>query len=158
MCTGAEAMMMGGTVLGGFSRKAQGDAQASLAEADARYELDAAAQQAEKIQRAARREKGAARAATAASGARIDEFAMGAEKEIGVLSEQDAAMTILTGQRRARSLRYSGEAAKRAGRSEFAGSLFRAAAVGYGGWKGGQKKVETLPFYDGTTGDFAFQE
>ncbi len=157
MCTGAEGLMMGGQALGGLSRSLAGSAQADLAEADALYEIDAAAQQAQKIQRAARRQKGTARAATAASGARIDEFALAPETEIDALANEDAAMTILSGERRARALRFSGQAAKRAGRNEMTASLFSAGAQGYSNWKGAKKAVKTEPFYDGTTGDFAFQ-
>ncbi len=157
MCTGAEGLMMTGQVLGGLSRNAQGSAQADLAEADALYEIDAAQQQAEKIQRAARRERGAARAATGASGARIDEFALEPETEIDALAGEDAAMSILSGERRARSLRFSGAAAKRAGRNDLTASLFRAAGTGFDGWKNARKPVTTAPFYDGTTGDFAFE-
>jgi len=156
MCTGAEMLMMGGQVAGGLAQQAHGSAQRSLAEADALYEKDVAQQQAEKIMRAARREKGAARAATAASGARIDEFALAPETEIDILSREDAAMAILSGDRRARTLRYSGDMAKAAGNAAMSESLFRAGVTGFKGWKGGKKT--TQPFYDGTTGDFAFQE
>lgn len=139
MCTGAEGLMLGGTVLGGLTRDAQGQGQQYLAEADALYELDAAKQQAEKIQRAARRQKGAARAATAASGARIDEFALSTETEIDALANEDAAMTILGGDRRARSLRASGRAARAAGRNDMMGSLFQAGGQAYGNWKGAKQ-------------------
>lgn len=139
MCTGAEALMMGGTVLSGMSRNAQGQGQQYLAEADALYELDAAQQQAEKIQRAARRQKSSARAATAASGARVDEFALAAETEIDALANEDAAMTILSGERRARSLRASGQAARAAGRNEMMGSLFQAGGQAYSNWKGAKQ-------------------
>jgi hypothetical protein len=155
--TMGSAMAVGGQVLGGLSSSAYGDARAALAQADALYERDAAEQEAKAIMRAARRQQGAARAATAASGARVDEFALIAEDEIGQLAAQDAAMTILTGNRRARSLEFSGNAARRAGRSELTGSLFQAASYGYNGWRGTKGEVKTEPFYDGTTGDFAFQ-
>lgn len=146
MCTGAEAMMMTGQVAGGLARSAYGDAQNSLARADAMYEMDAASQQAQQIMRAARRQKGAARAATAASGARIDEFSMGAEQEIEQLAQEDAAMTILSGKRKARGLEFSGAAAKRAGKAELAGSLFSAASTGYSGWKGAKAATQDTGF------------
>lgn len=156
MCTGAEMMMMGGQVAGGLSRSAQGDAENSLARADAAYERDASQQQAEKILRAARRQKGTARAATGASGARIDEFSLGAEQEIDTLANEDAAMTILTGKRRANSLEFAGASAKRAGRNALSASLFSASQTGYDGWKGAKKAAPKSEFYDGTTGDSAF--
>lgn len=142
MCTGAEMMMMGGQVAGGFSKMAYGDAQNSLARADANYERDASQQQAEKILRAARSQKSTARANTAGSGVRIDEFSLGVEQEIDELANQDAAMTILSGKRKAMSLEFGGDMAKRAGRSEFMGSLFSAGATGYSGWKGAKAKSE----------------
>jgi len=151
-------MSVGGQVLGGLSSKAMGDARASLARADAYYERDAAEQEAKAIMRAARRQKGAARAATAASGARVDEFSLVAESEIDQLAAQDASMTILTGRRRARSLEFGGDAAKRGGEGALYGSLFTAGATAYSNWKGSVGPVRrTEPFYDGTTGDFAFQ-
>lgn len=145
-----------GNVATGFSRLAQGDAQRSLARADAMYERDAARQQAEMILKAGRREQGAARAATAASGVRLDEFSDIPVDEIRSAAAQDAAMTMLSGNRRARSLEFSGDAAGRAGRAGMTESLFRAGSVAYTGWK--NPKRSTNPFYDGTTGDFAFQQ
>jgi hypothetical protein len=150
-------MAIGGQVMSGISQSAQGSAQASLARAEAMQERDTAAQEAQMIMRAVRRQQGAARAATAASGARIDEFSMGAEDEIGQLGAQDAAMTILTGNRRAAGLEFRADTARRAGRNEATASLFRATAYGISGWKGSKGPVNTTnPFYDGTTGDFAF--
>jgi|GEM_PF-2865721 len=150
-------MAVGGQILGGMAQKAQGSAQASLARAEAMQERDTAAQEALIIMRAARRQQSAARAATAASGVRLDEFSMGVEDEIGQLASQDAAMTILSGNRRAQGLEFRADTARRAGRSQAAASLFSAAATGYSGWKGSKGPVnKTAPFYDGTTGDFAF--
>jgi hypothetical protein len=157
MCTGAEALMMSGTAMGGFASMEQGKTQNVLAQVDAAYERDGATQQAERILRAARSQKGAARAATGASGARMDEFSLGPEQEIDMLANQDAAMTILTGNRRARTMEMSGRVAERAGANKFTASLFSAGNQGYSNWKGAKKR-ETLPFYDGTTGDFSGQE
>lgn len=155
MCTGAEMLMMGGTVAGGLASSEQGKTQNALAQVDAAYERDAATQQSERILRAARSQKGAARAATAASGARLDEFSLGPEQEIDMLANQDAAMTILTGGRRASTMERSGRMAKKAGDNKMAASLFRAGSQGYSNWKGAKKSTPTLPFYDGTTGDFS---
>lgn len=152
-------MAVGGQVLGGMAQKAQGSAQASLARAEAMQERDTAAQEAQMIMRAARRQQGAARAATAASGVRIDEFSMGVEDEIGQLASQDAAMTILSGNRRAQGLEFRADTARRAGRSQAAASLFSAAGTGYSAWRGAKGPTrDPRPFYDGTTGDFAFGE
>lgn len=152
-------MAVGGQVLGGMAQKAQGSAQASLARAEAMQERDTAAQEAQMIMRAARRQQGAARAATAASGVRIDEFSMGIEDEIGQLASQDAAMTILSGNRRAQSLEFRADTARRAGRNEAISSLFQATAFGTSKWRGAKGPInKPTPFYDGTTGDFAFGE
>lgn len=155
MCTGAEMLMMGGTVAGGMASAEQGKTQNALARLDAAVERDTATQQAERIMRATRREKGAARAATAASGVRVDEFSLGVEHEIETLGQQDAAMTILTGNRRANAMEYGGRMAQKAGENKQAASLFRAGSQGYSAWKG-TKGPTTEPFYDGTTGDFAW--
>lgn len=152
MCTGVENLMMGGgggagglagTALqvGGqlMAGKAAGDEgrmRRDMAYQDAAWEEDERKQEAEKILRAARRERGAARAATAASGTRIDEFSLAAETEIDSLAGEDAAMTILTGRRRADSMRMAGDMAYKAGKNEQKASLFRAASTAYSGWKG----------------------
>lgn len=154
MCTGAEMLMMGGTVAGGLASADQGKAQNALARLDAAYERDAATQQADRILRAARTQKGTARANTAASGARLDEFSLGAEHEIDMLANQDAAMTILTGKRRAQSMELSGQNAKRAGENKLMGSLFSAGSQGYSNWKGAKKPVDPVGdfYYSGTRG------
>lgn len=154
MCTGAEMLMMGGTVAGGLASAEQGKTQNELARVDAAYERDAATQQADRILRAARTQKGAARAATAASGARLDEFSLGVEQEIDTLANQDAAMTILTGKRRAESTELAGRQAKKAGENKFAASLFGAASQGYSNWKGAKKPVDPVGdfYYSGTRG------
>jgi hypothetical protein len=153
MCTGAESMQMAGQAAGGYSRMVQGKSQQSLANADALYEKDAAQQQAEKILRAGAKQKSAARAATGASGARIDEFSMGAEQEIDALAGEDAAMTILSGDRRARSLRFSGESAARAGRNDFKTSLFKTANDGYSNWKGAKTTNQGWDWSGGRGGE-----
>lgn len=155
MCTGAEMMMMGGTVMGGMASMEQGKAQNVLSRVDAAYERDTATQQAERILRAARTQKGAARAATAASGARLDEFSLGPEQEIDLLANQDAAMTILTGKRRADTMEMSGRMAERAGRNKFTASLFSAGGQSYSNWKGAKGKTADPVsnfYFDGTGG------
>lgn len=154
MCTGSEVLMMSGQVAGGLARQSQGEAKASLSRADALYVQDAASQQAEKILRAGQREKGSARAATAASGTRIDQFSTLAEREIDTLSGQDAAMAILTGKNKARSMEFSGDMSKRAGDSAMYGSLFGAAKTDYSGWKNSKGKPDpAIDFYlNGTQG------
>ena len=139
MCTGGEMFTIGGQIGQGLARQSYGEAQDKLAQADANYARDAGAQQAERIMRAARREKSAARAATAASGVRIDEFSTINEQEIDSAAGMDAAMAVLTGQRRARATELSGSMAKQAGDMELMGSLFSAGSTAWKGWKGGKK-------------------
>lgn len=149
--SGAQAL---GHLAGGRAAASFGRAQQDLAEADALYVEDAAQQQAQKILRAAQRQKSAARAATAASGVRLDEFALAPETEIETLAQEDAAMTILSGKRQGRSIRYGGAMANAAGQNERSASLFRAGnslLQGLSGWKGAKGGVgdtKTVPVYE----------
>lgn len=145
MCTGAEYMLMGGQALGGVAQLAHGKVQEEMAKTDAAFVRDTASQDAQKILRAGQREKGAARAATAASGTRVDEFSMGVEREIDSLAEQDAAMTILTGNRKAKSMEFGGKMARNAGVAGLGEGLFSAGNTAYRGWKG--KKDPVSDFY-----------
>jgi hypothetical protein len=139
----AVAAMAGGKVLGGFAEKSYQDNLAAQSRLDALGEKDAAQAQAERIMKAAERQRGAARAATAASGAAIDEFALGVEQEILAAGETDAAMTVLTGERRARTLNYQADMQKAAGKGALVGSLFDAAGTAFGGWKGTAKPADS---------------
>jgi hypothetical protein len=135
MCVSGAAMMMMAQGVQAVSSLANGFAQNSMAKADAAAERDAAAQQAEKIMRETRRRAGAARAATAASGAKLDEFALGTEQEIWQAGETDAAMSILSGNRRAETLRTQGSLTSLGGAGSAAGSLYTGAKF-LGGWRG----------------------
>ena len=143
MCSGAEMMMFGNTVQA-VSSIAYSQAQTEGSKADAAAERDAASQHAEKILRATNKQRAAARAATAASGTRVDEFSLGVEQEILEAGETDAAMTILGADRRARTLRTQAKLQTAAGYGEAGGSLFRAAYAK--GWKSPKEP---------TTGDFS---
>jgi hypothetical protein len=148
MCTGAE-MMMGGTLFKGVSDLAAGEAQNTMAKAAAAGERDAASQQADRILRATQRQRGAARAATAGSGARVDAFSLANEQEIVQAGETDAAMEILTGKRRGRSLEIEGQFARAAGLNSMGSSLFSASAQ-YKNWVGTKQQpapVEDRSFY-----------
>lgn len=149
--TGGQTLQLGGQLAGGIARMAEGDAQASLYEADAMRERDAATEQAAKIQRAARRQKGAARAATAASGARIDEFSVGVEDEIEQLGAQDAAMTILGGNRRGSTLEMAGKMQRNSARGDASASLFTSGAQAYTNWKGAKSAIDSQ-YFTGTRG------
>ena len=143
MCTGMESLtlgqqiQMGGTALGGVSQYLYHDAQATQAKADAVTTRDAAAAQAERILRATDRERGRARAATAASGAQIDDAALRVEADITRAGETDAAMTILSGERQARSSEIGARMQRASGLSAISSSAISAA---YSGWKGAKGK------------------
>lgn len=152
MCTGGEMLTIGGQIGGGLAKKTYGESQDTLAQADANYTRDAGAQQAERIMRAARKEKSAARAATAASGARIDEFSTINEQAIDTGAGMDAAMAVLSGQRRARTTELSGQMSRDAGSSDLVGSMFSAGSTAWKGWKGPKKPDPVASFYGGTRG------
>ena len=144
----------------GAASMAYGITREAMALQDANQEEDAAKALAEKILRAAHKQKGAARAATAASGVRLDEFAAAPEEEIERLAQEDAAMTILSGKRTADSIRRGGAMARLAGENELAASGTRAnttmfqgaaaAARGIAGWRGttGSSNAKTVPIYE----------
>lgn len=104
MCTGIEIAALAGAAVSvgtaGYAAKQRTEAD----EQNAAYEKDAAKEQAERIMRARKRQVSAARAATAASGTKLDEFSMINTNEIERLGASDEQMTLLTGERRGRSL------------------------------------------------------
>lgn len=132
--------MAAGTALKGFSEYQYQGTQAEMALADAAAERDAAKQQAQRIMQATQRQRGAARAATAASGARIDEWSLANEQDIEAAGETDAAMAILSGDRKARTLETSAKLHKAAGYQGAASTLFSLTDQ-FKGWKGGKGVV-----------------
>lgn len=143
----AVGVQVAGTISTGVANYAYADSQARMAKADAAAERDAAAQQANLILRATQRQRAAARAATAGSGAKIDAFSLANEQEILQAGETDAAMAILGGKRKGRMLEIGAGYQKAAGANALAGSLFDASRQ-MSKWKGAKPE-----FYDGTTGD-----
>ncbi len=141
MSDGASYANLLGGLAKAYAANSYGSAQRDLAYADAAYERDMARQKAELILRAGQRERSAARAATAASGARVDEFSLNVEEEITMLSEKDAAMTLLSGERSAQAMELQGRMAKISGRMEAAGTLFDMTGRAYSGWRGTKGKV-----------------
>lgn len=127
--------MAAGTAMKGYSEYQYRSAQAGLNEADAASERTAAQVQAQRILQATQRQRGAARAATAASGARIDQFSLINEQDIDAAGETDAAMAILSGEGKAKSLEFSAKMQRSAGRQAVATSLFQGADL-YKNWKG----------------------
>lgn len=145
--TAGQRVQMAGTIGSGLARYLYTDAQASAAKADAAAERDASTQQAKLILRATERQRGAARAATAGSGARIDAFSLANEQEIVASGETDAAMAILSGKRRSSSLLLGAGYQRAAGMSAVAETLFEVSRQ-KSNWKGAKPE-----FFDGTTGD-----
>lgn len=152
MCTGFEVAMLIGsavsTVAAIDSAETQADIadnQAQQARNDAAYREDAAKQQAEKIRKAARAQRGESAAALAKSGVKLGEGTpLEIDKEITVGGEEDALSAILSGGRSAATARQeanmleaSGESSRRGGYYQ-AGSTVLGTAGSYSRWKGGK--------------------
>ena len=103
-------------------------------EQDAAYERDAAKAQAEQISRARRKQVASARAATAASGTKLDEFSEINTSDIEHAGASDEQMTLLSGQRRSASMLYGQGNGARAAALNGVGDML---STGYQfGWKG----------------------
>jgi hypothetical protein len=127
--------MMAGTIMKGIGEYYDQRMRSELATTDALMERQYATLQAKRILAATERQRGAARAATAASGARIDQFSLVSETDIVEAGETDAAMSILSGEMAGRGLERKSRAHRRAATDAAATTLFNA----YGqtsGWKG----------------------
>jgi len=153
MCTGLEAMavMQGvGTVAQGYGAMQAGNAQRALADAQAIAEQDAAAAEAEKIRTRTKRAQGAARAAIASSGVSLDSAtALDIGQDIGQRGEQDALMTLLSGERRARELRAQGAMSAAQGRGRMVSSVLTAGQQIGQGWFA---PAQTKPYAGGMAG------
>ena len=123
-----------GSAVKGVAQVVGGGMQAGQADSEAAALKLQSKQSAENILRATSRRRASARAATAASGVKIDEFSLINENEIDQAGEQDAAMTILNGN----------NAAKAAGSVAFAGGLGAGIdslmQMDLSGWKGTKGK------------------
>ncbi|MEJ2895810.1 hypothetical protein RVU96_16775 [Bordetella avium] len=162
----ALSALAGSTVIGGLSSISQGRQEdqyqremARQEQEQAAQERDAAVAQAEKIRRAGRQQSAAADAAFAASGVAIGEGTpVLINEQITRDSEEDAYMSILTGERRGRALdtqaalrRQAGSNARSAGIAGAFGSVLRGAAS-YGMWglnKGGSGLSVSKGFVSG---------
>lgn len=141
MCTGLEIAAVAGAALSVGSTVYQAKQANEAADQDALNEKDAAAQQAENIMKARRKQVASARAATAASGTKLDEFSEINTSDIERGAANDAQMTLLTGQRRGDSLTYGNEARTTGAYASGAADLL---TTGYQvGWKGKQKTGTT---------------
>lgn len=123
----AASAVSAGVAVDAANKKDQADAQ------EAAYERDAAKQQAEQIARARRKQVAAARAATAASGTALDEFSEINTSDIEQSGGLDEQMTLLNGDRRARSMTYGAGNGARAAALNGVGDVL---STGYQvGWK-----------------------
>lgn len=157
MCTGFEiaALALAGTSTAATlygqdtqAKQAQANAkfEAAQAEADARAEAGAAEIEAKRIRDAAKKQRGQAIAAAAASGVDVNSpTALKIDEQITASAEEDAVLTILGGRDRSARLgqqaaasRIAGSNARTAGRVAQASTLLSAASSAYGSggnWK-----------------------
>lgn len=129
-----QLFQMAGQAFQGGAAVDAGYQNASALRSDAAAERGSASLQAQRILKQTERQRGAARAATAASGARVDEFSLMNEQEILQAGETDAAMALLSGERRGRTLDQQAKQQKQGGLMSGASSLFKLATVG-SNWK-----------------------
>lgn len=134
MCTGVEIAMLAsaavgtvGTIYSGMQQAEAADNQAQIAENNAAYEADANKQQAEKIRRMAKAQRGEANAALAASGVKLGEgTALEVQKDITKRSEEDALSALLSGSRAIKSGNDQADMLRASGSSALTGSLISA--------------------------------
>ena len=134
MCTGVEIAMLAsaavgtvGTIYSGMQQAAAADDQAQIAENNAAYEADAAKQQAEKIRRMAKAQRGEANAALAKSGVKLGEgTALEVQKDIIQKSEEDALSALLSGSRAIKSGDEQADMLRASGSAALTGSLISA--------------------------------
>lgn len=141
---GGTILQAGSSIVQGQQQQEMYDAQAKIAERQAAQEADAAVAQAEKFRKAGKRQAAAADAAYAASGVSVGVGTpVRVNESIQRDAEEDAYMSILTGQRRLQAgqeeaalNRRAGKNAMRAGYMGAATSILQGAAT-YGMWRGG---------------------
>lgn len=125
--------------------QAWGNYQARQAQADADAERGAAAVYADKIRKAGDAERGRQRAALAASGASLDSASADTiDRDIVSAYEEDALVSMFSGENRARSREAEGQSARLAGRRANRNALLSAAATGLSGW-GRYTRATSLP-------------
>lgn len=146
--SGGTWMTAAGAGASSLSSIIQGNTAQMLADADAKTAREAAMEHAANLRRATRREVGSARAATAASGAALDEFSTIITDDIERKGAVDEANAILSGERAALSAHLQGATAKGAAYGDAYGTLLKGAA--YSGWKGVKNGDESGALYSRT--------
>lgn len=131
------ALFAAGTAVSALGQYSGGKSAKKAANAEADSTIAEARLQATKIRRLAREYRGAAKSDYAASGVVVDEGSpLEAEREITRRSEEDALLTIVGAERRARSLRKQGKAYAQAGTlGAFGSALQGGASIAAGGWR-----------------------
>lgn len=161
MCTGAEMLMMVGTVtqtVGALQRgrqeQAMYDYQARQAEADARVERELGEVRAAKIRKAGSRQQAEAVAALAASGVDVNSgTALKIQQQITRDAAEDAQTALLSGNYRGARLESEAGAMRTAGRNARTASFGTAASslmAGASRIKGGWRVSPEVEAYRGT--------
>jgi hypothetical protein len=128
-------MQAAGSISQGMAANAAGQAQQTIYNAQAIAERDAAAAEAAKIGRRTEQARGAAKAALAGAGVTLDSAtSLDIGQDITQRGAEDARMTLLTGERRARELVAQGDSARRSGRNALFQSVLRAGSSVAQGW------------------------
>jgi len=145
----AYGVQAGGNIMAGQDARRQAGAEAAQLDQQALYERDTGKVTAEKIRKHGAAQRGAAVAAQAASGVRVGEgSALDAERQIMANTEEDAMLTLLSGDRQAEQLRYQGSLTRRAGRNAQRNSWLAAstnvlaAGYEYNRWKGRNTPID----------------
>lgn len=168
MCTGttiALYAMAAGAAISAYSSIQQGEAakeaaneQAKAVAQEAGQKQDAAQAHADKIRKAARGQRGEAKAALAKSGVKLGEgTALEVDESIAQAGEEDALSALLTGKRIGRAadqeagmLIKSGQNAASAGYMKAAGTVLGAAGTVASGWKTTASSTNGADAYNGT--------
>jgi len=144
MCTGAEVLLVGSTLLGTGAAVHQAQTQsnynnylAAQAAADAKAEKGAAEVEAERIRKAGKQQRAEAIAALAASGVDVNSgTALKIDQRIARDSEEDAVLTLTGGSDRALRLEAEAQGSRQAAsRAQAAGYVSAAGNLLQGGYK-----------------------
>ncbi len=147
------AAQAGSALAGGYAQMQAGSAQADVLNAQAAAERDAAKQRAAEVRRQISQARGSARAALAGAGVDVTQGTpLAIDQDIARRGEQEALMTLLTGERRAREAQFAADQARAVGRSALAQSVVGAVgAMSRGRWGGQSQRQVTnySPFLEG---------
>ena len=153
MCISAGMMMAISTGVSVVGQLQQGQAARAAANAEARQqeiaaaqERDAAMVEAARIRKAGERTAGAARAQLAASGIDVGSgTAVVIDEDITRGAYTDAEYTLLTGNRRGRAMDYSAAQSRARGKSAVTSSMLGSVTTGLQGWKAVKAQKQPAP-------------